>query len=1050
MPQASKPKKIAILGGGMAGLTAAFELTRDPDWKRHYEVTVYQQGWRLGGKCASGRNADEHFRNEEHGFHVFMGFYENALRMLEDCYKELRRGPGERFATMDQAFEAHDDIHFLEDIGGEQQVWPLKFKPRKKRRRLDFDQLWSRLDTPLKGLLPEFPEKSDAERLLDLLLERLGLSLGTSGMDGEVLPGMDQVLDLLRPEAPPQEIPQDKNFPLLAHGLLARARTESQEQAQASRALVIQGLERLREEQWGKVGDVPEHDERRRQFILINLGTTIALGLAKEGLRGPDADLSKLDAYDFRDWLKKHNARPESYDSAIVKAGYNLTFSRAGGLAAGAALQGLLLMLDYQEHLYFKMNAGMGEVVIAPLYLVLKQRGVKFEFFHSVESLRLGEDPKQIAAIDVSRQVALAGSEYDPLIHVDGLPCWPVAPRYEQLLGGEALKQADFEAPQAQGGWTPVEQRTLLLGRDFDFAVLAIPVGALEPLCTHLFTHNPRLRRMVTSLKTTATQASQLWFSRSLEDDARWKRKGGVLACCASPFDTWADSTQVLDTEKWEPGHQPRSLVYLCGPLEEEPSPPGLEVTHLSVGAPPSLMDEAVRSTASLWLEKTLPIVWPESSQPSPQSGTEGTTPQEHLPPGKPEVPSTMVATRPGALLDEYHRASIRPSDRYVLSVPGSTEFRLRANESGHDNLLLAGDWVRTRLNTGCVEAAVMAGQQAAQALTSRLRPRAVARLPLPPPPQRRQPARYIEGRGLATWRGPFRQGLTRLHSFFIECEYTALRRLCDVYFNDLQDKAEYRPIGSFAIVQCARINESTSLDPTHKSWGSMKEREIAITIPVVGGEMVDGEFQPDRFLLFAPYLFVDTGVAMAVGREIYGFAKQLGTVTMPEEWEQPASFAVSSMVVSQPGQRAEMRELLSIHRQGNKALKSPEGDDSFDSDTSAFSRIIQTLLPHVHIDGLPAGLDQPQAMLFLKQFRDAENTTRACYQAIVEAPFLFSNFRGGGLLPSDFTLRIHSHYSHPIVEELGMKPESAPLLATVLDLDFDLDNGRVIWSTGE
>jgi glycine/D-amino acid oxidase-like deaminating enzyme len=42
-------KKIAILGGGMASLTAAHELTDYEGWQDNYEITVYQQA---GGSAA--------------------------------------------------------------------------------------------------------------------------------------------------------------------------------------------------------------------------------------------------------------------------------------------------------------------------------------------------------------------------------------------------------------------------------------------------------------------------------------------------------------------------------------------------------------------------------------------------------------------------------------------------------------------------------------------------------------------------------------------------------------------------------------------------------------------------------------------------------------------------------------------------------------------------------------------------------------------------------------------------------------------------------------
>ena len=58
-------KKVAILGGGLGAVSAAWELTNAPDWQHQFEsVTLYQIGWRLGGKAASGRNAKEFERIE--------------------------------------------------------------------------------------------------------------------------------------------------------------------------------------------------------------------------------------------------------------------------------------------------------------------------------------------------------------------------------------------------------------------------------------------------------------------------------------------------------------------------------------------------------------------------------------------------------------------------------------------------------------------------------------------------------------------------------------------------------------------------------------------------------------------------------------------------------------------------------------------------------------------------------------------------------------------------------------------------------------------------
>ena len=73
----------------MAGLAAAWRLS-EPGWRAELEsITVYQRGWRLGGKGASSRGANG--RIEEHGLHLWLGYYENSFRVLREVYAELDR-----------------------------------------------------------------------------------------------------------------------------------------------------------------------------------------------------------------------------------------------------------------------------------------------------------------------------------------------------------------------------------------------------------------------------------------------------------------------------------------------------------------------------------------------------------------------------------------------------------------------------------------------------------------------------------------------------------------------------------------------------------------------------------------------------------------------------------------------------------------------------------------------------------------------------------------------------------------------------------------------
>ena len=73
----------------MGGLATAWELSSG-EWRKHIDsITVYQRGWRLGGKGASSRG--RFGRIEEHGLHVLLGYYDATFRVLREVYGELNR-----------------------------------------------------------------------------------------------------------------------------------------------------------------------------------------------------------------------------------------------------------------------------------------------------------------------------------------------------------------------------------------------------------------------------------------------------------------------------------------------------------------------------------------------------------------------------------------------------------------------------------------------------------------------------------------------------------------------------------------------------------------------------------------------------------------------------------------------------------------------------------------------------------------------------------------------------------------------------------------------
>src|SRR5262249_36660365 len=105
-----------------------FDLTeQDPDGSL-YDITLYQVGWRLGGKCAVGwtRGAGGEIVRYEHGLHVWAGFYDNAFDLLQRCYQATDDHP---FVDWQDAFEPLDNCWVEEWLNGAWAPWRQHLAP---------------------------------------------------------------------------------------------------------------------------------------------------------------------------------------------------------------------------------------------------------------------------------------------------------------------------------------------------------------------------------------------------------------------------------------------------------------------------------------------------------------------------------------------------------------------------------------------------------------------------------------------------------------------------------------------------------------------------------------------------------------------------------------------------------------------------------------------------------------------------------------------------------------------------------------------------------
>jgi uncharacterized protein with NAD-binding domain and iron-sulfur cluster len=697
--QVSQRKRIVILGGGIGALTTAWQLSSADGWRERYDITVYQLGWRLGGKCASSRNPEHGLRIEEHGLHVWFGFYENAFRMMRECYRELGRPQDSLLAGVETSLSPQTLVSMLEQPaeggGPAGSLWTVPFRQALIPGAPGTDQ----------GL-PGAGADAHAMDLWDIPQRLLGQLLGLfedpqlaehkAGPVGALLrDARHQVDEHVRKQAQEHENGQQQ-------GPLQRLAID---------ALIVE-LRLLRTTLHGCLGVAGLVSPLlRRVGLMADLGLSVIIGMLRDNLfqRG----LSSIDHLDLREWLRLHGAAEDTVGSVLLRALYDCCFAYRDGdtarpdFAAGAALGcALRIALMWRGSVFYLMNAGMGDVVIAPLYEALRARGVQFEFFHRAKHLELDQLRRRVARVRFGRQATVRPEcqPYDPLLRPADLPypVWPHLPRLEQLEEGAALQGVDLESHWSP--WPDVAEWTLEL-EPGDRLVLGISLGGLPPLCAELAAADPAWKELLEQLPTIQTQAVQLWFGRS-EAEMGWANPDyaedtrPVMVAAPELLDVWADMRQCLEQERW-PGTPPRCVQYFCGPL------PG-DLLRQRAATDAAVPDEAlaeVRAEAQRWFGSYTRMIWPGSAEP-----------------GAPGLDWSLLhhagaAQGPARLDGQYLRANIDPTERYVLSPKRFNHLRLAPDRSGFDNLVLAGDWTRTSINAGCVEAAVMSGMSASRAL---------------------------------------------------------------------------------------------------------------------------------------------------------------------------------------------------------------------------------------------------------------------------------------------------------------------------------------------
>ena len=674
-------RKIAILGGGMAALSAAYQLTKTPALQALNEVTIYQLGWRVGGKAASGRDCEG--RNLEHGLHVWFGCYENTFQMIQEVYASRGTPPPGGWA-----------LPTWQDAVKEQRFTPIGVEAADGTWSY-FPLTWAvNCGTPGDGGL--FPS---AVQIVETLVDWVILFL-----EGTDHPSQAEAVAAAGPPPEPSLPATPIAAVSQAKSLLATAVADVSEADAMARALGL--LAWARDAHMATVGGMGGD--------VLDIFCAVVEGLWTD-IFMPDRPLASIDDLEFRAWLLKYGANPGIVaKSSIVRVVYDTLFQYQGGdaatpnLAAGTGVGTVMRLVGtYKGSMMWEVQAGMGEVMVGPLYHHLVGAGVAFQFFSKVVNIEpvppAPGDPRPVVqTITIQPQALTLSGVYQPVKVLDGLVQWPSEPYWDQLQNGAAMKAAVVNFESHWCDWpAAAPNQTLTRGVEFDDVILAIALGAFKPLNSEdvslaapLIAADPAFAAWVNNVDIVPSVGVQLWCNETTTG-LGWTGEKPAVVSGPEYLDIWADMTQVLQFESW-PAPKPLSLHYLTGTWATT-----LYAQPASQTGVPEAAYDAIRTLTIDWLNQYSAVMWPAARSGSSFDWN---------------VLVAPAGVSGEARLDaQWLRPNVDPTECCTLSGAGTTQYRPHAT-SNFANLYFAGEGTTMGFTTS-FEGSVMSGAAASRAI---------------------------------------------------------------------------------------------------------------------------------------------------------------------------------------------------------------------------------------------------------------------------------------------------------------------------------------------
>ena len=304
----------------------------------------------------------------------------------------------------------------------------------------------------------------------------------------------------------------------------------------------------------------------------------------------------------------------------------------------------------------------------------------------------------------------------------------------------------------------------------------------------------------------------------------------------------------------------------------------------------------------------------------------------------------------------------------------------------------------------------------------------------------------FIEQHGDPQIPPPYSFPNVTIYSFRLTANMDALKELCNARLNigtREQRGFEYRPILRIVDFEVLHYPRMISENPRF-NWGWTTQYECYFRLLVGRYDLRAGIWVPAEAAVFIPYIFVDNAWSVVSGREVVGFPKVM------------ASFSLPNSETAKTGRLYPMRVVTDVFEQYS-AKSAQSACPIVEIDNSQAGPHIdevpkETIWPWGVFNPKDKDLD-PALLPFLrdrskfsivqlKQFRDAERSELACYQALTHADVSIDRIELQKTLPAA-DISIPHYDSLRIAQDLGLEGETLQPLWQYT-VNCDLKYGKV------